>query len=105
MSTIEAMRQEFEREAETTRRVLDRVPGDRLGWKPHDKSWSLGQLALHVATVPGAIAELSQKSPFQIPRFEQPSAGSTAELQAAFDRSLMTAREILGRMNDESLGA
>jgi uncharacterized damage-inducible protein DinB len=99
------MRQEFEREAETTRRVLDRVPGDRLGWKPHDRSWSLGQLALHVATVPGAIAELSQKSPFQIPRFEQPSAGSTAELQAAFDRSLATAREILGRMNDESLGA
>ena len=50
---IDALLQELEQEAQTTRRVLERVPADKLAWKPHDKSMSLGQLALHVATVPG----------------------------------------------------
>jgi len=51
---IDALLQELEQEAQTTRRVLERVPGDKLAWKPHDKSMSLGQLALHVATCPGS---------------------------------------------------
>src|ERR1041384_624152 len=71
MSPIEVILQELEQEAQTTRRVLERVPDDRLGWKPHDKSMSLGQLALHIAVLPGTIAELSQMSPFPVPKFEQ----------------------------------
>ena len=74
MSTIEMLLQELAQEAQTTRRVLERVPDDRLGWKPHERSMSLGQLALHIATMPGTIAELSQISPFPVPTFEQPSA-------------------------------
>jgi len=104
MSTVNALLQELEQEAKTTRRLLERVPGDRLGWKPHDKSMSLGQLALHVAIVPGAIAEMSQKSPFPLPQFTQPSATSAAELVPALERSVAKAREILRTMNDESLG-
>jgi uncharacterized damage-inducible protein DinB len=104
MSTVNALLQELEQEAKTTRRVLERVPGDRLGWKPHDKSMSLGQLALHVAIVPGAIAEMSQKSPFPLPQFTQPSATSAAELVPALEQSVAKAREILRTMNDESLG-
>jgi DinB family len=57
MAIIEAMLQELEQEAQTTRRVLERVPNDRLAWKPHDKSMSLGQLAMHVASVPGSRPE------------------------------------------------
>src|SRR5258705_11367214 len=104
MSTVELLLQELEQEAQTTRRVLERVPGDRLAWKPHDKSMSLGQLALHVATVPGAIAEISRVSPFPLPKFEQPSVGSAAELLPALDRSIAKAREILGGMDDAALG-
>ena len=59
MSIIKALLLELEQEAETTRRVLERVPGDRLSWKPHAKSMSLGQLALHVATIPGNVAQLA----------------------------------------------
>src|SRR4029077_12807388 len=47
---------ELDQEAQTTKRVLDRVPGDRLSWKPHPKAFSLGQLALHIAAVPGGVA-------------------------------------------------
>jgi uncharacterized damage-inducible protein DinB len=103
MSMIEALLQELEHEAQTTRRVLERVPGDRLGWKPHDKSMSLGQLALHVASVPGAIATLAGQSPCPVPTFQQPSAASAAELLPALERSLATARETLRAMDDASL--
>jgi hypothetical protein len=48
---------ELTREAETTRRVLERVPQDKLAWKPHARSMSLGQLALHGAQTPGAVAQ------------------------------------------------
>jgi uncharacterized damage-inducible protein DinB len=104
MSMINALLQELDQEARTTRRVLERVPADRLAWKPHDRSMSLGQLALHVATVPGAIAEISQLSPFPLPKFEQPSPASAAELLPALDESIAKARKVLGSMNDEALG-
>jgi len=103
MSTVELLLQELEQEAQTTRRVLERVPNDRLSWKPHDRSMSLGQLALHIASVPGAIAEISQISPFPVPNFEQPSATSAAELIPALDESLEKARTILRRLDDADL--
>jgi uncharacterized damage-inducible protein DinB len=103
MSTIDNLLQELEQEAQTTRRVLERVPGDRLTWKPHDRSMSLGQLALHVASVPGAIAEISQISPFPVPKFEQPSATSAAELVPALEQSLAKARTILRKLDDADL--
>lgn len=104
MSQIQGMLQELEQEAQTTRRVLEQVPADRLGWKPHDRSWTLGQLALHVATVPGAIAELSQLSSLPLPTFQQPSPASAAEILPAFDQSIARAKEILRGMNEDALG-
>jgi len=103
MSTVELLLQELEQEAQTTRRVLERVPNDRLAWKPHDRSMSLGQLALHIASVPGAIAEISQISPFPVPKFEQPSAKSASELIPALEESLAKARTILGKLDDADL--
>ena len=52
MAIADALIGELEQEAATTRRVLERVPEDKLSWKPHDKSMSLGQLAQHVAQIP-----------------------------------------------------
>ena len=103
MSAIDLLIQELEQETQTTRRVLERVPGDRLTWKPHDRSMSLGQLALHIATVPGAIAEISRISPFPIPEFVQPSASSAAELVPALEQSVTKAKTILREMNDADL--
>ena len=104
MSTIEALLQELDQEARTTRRVLERVPGDRLGWKPHDKSMSLGQLALHVATVPGGVAQIAIQSPFPLPEFKQPSAASAAELIPALEQSVAKAQEIIRTIDDAALG-
>ena len=59
MKIIDGLLAELEQEATTTRRVLERIPQAHLTWKPHPKSMSLGQLALHVATVPGNVAEIA----------------------------------------------
>jgi uncharacterized damage-inducible protein DinB len=52
MPLVEALLPEFDREMSLTRKILERVPEDRFDWKPHQKSYSLGQLAQHVATIP-----------------------------------------------------
>jgi uncharacterized damage-inducible protein DinB len=103
MATIDALLQELEQEARTTRRVLERVPEDQLGWKPHAKSMTLGQLALHVASVPGAVAEIAMQSPHPVPQFSQPSAKSAAELVPTLDKSVAKARELLGGLDDAAL--
>jgi hypothetical protein len=58
MRLIDPILSELEQEAHATRRVLARVPDAHLSWRPHPKSFSLGQLALHVATIPGNVAQL-----------------------------------------------
>jgi uncharacterized damage-inducible protein DinB len=104
MTTAELL-QELEQEAETTRRVLARVPDEALDWRPHARSLSLGQLAMHVASVPGAIADLATRPGFDIDTtIPRPSATNTAELLATLDRSLADARAALGAMPDTALG-
>ena len=103
MSKIEAFIQELAQEAQTTRRVLERVPGDRLEWKPNPKSMSLGQLALHVATIPGNVSGILRQSPFSMPQFTQPGATSSAELIPALEQSVATANENLRAIGDSGL--
>jgi uncharacterized damage-inducible protein DinB len=106
MVTMNELLQELEHEAGSTRRVLQQVPQDHFDWKPHPKSMSLGQLALHVATIPGAIADVCSRPTFdvrtQIPR---PTPASSAELLAALNQSVATAKKILGGMGDAALTA
>ncbi len=106
MITKDDVLQELEQEALATRRTLEHVPQDQLLWKPHERSMTLGQLALHIAVIPGAIAELASNSEFdantQIPR---PNPANIAELMAAYDLSLEKARTILGAMDDATLAS
>jgi len=106
MAMIDGMLQELEQEAQTTRRVLERVPDDRLTWRPHERARTLGELALHVAIVPGGVAELvASPSPAQAPQFVDPSPSSVAELIPALQQSVAKAKNVLGGMNDADLMA
>jgi len=106
MALIDSMLQELEQEAQTTRRVLERVPDDRLTWRPHRKARTLGELALHVAMVPGAVAQLvASPSPAQAPNFTDPSPKSASELVPALDESIATARKVLGPLDDAALNS
>lgn len=104
MSMIHALIQELEQEAQTTRRVLERVPGERLEWKPNPKSMSLGQLSLHVATIPGFVSDIARQSPFSFPKMVQASAASSAELIPALDASVARAKTNLLAIGESGLG-
>jgi uncharacterized damage-inducible protein DinB len=104
MKMIDVLLAEMDQEAQSTARVLERVPQAQLSWRPHAKSFSLGQLALHVATIPGMVSELAAQSSIpEPPRFIQAEAATAAELVPALKASLAKAREVLGGMDDAKL--
>ena len=106
MTIANGLLAELEQEAATTRRVLERVPQAHLSWKPHVKSMSLGQLALHVATVPGLVAELAAVDVVPVPpAFVQPEAATSAELVPALADSVARAKKAIGGFDDGKMGA
>jgi uncharacterized damage-inducible protein DinB len=106
MKMIDGLLAELEQEAQTTRRVLERIPQAHLTWKPHPKSMSLGQLALHVATVPGTVAEIAAKDTILEPSaFIHPEAATTTELVPALTESVARAKRALGGFDDAMMGA
>jgi uncharacterized damage-inducible protein DinB len=106
MKIIDGLLAELEQEAQTTRRVLERIPQAHLSWKPHPKSMSLGQLALHVATVPGNVAELAALDTVpEPPAFVQPEAATASELVPSLTNSVAKAKQLLGGFDDASMTA
>jgi uncharacterized damage-inducible protein DinB len=103
MALIDGLLQELELEAQTTKRVLERVPDDKLTWRPHARARTLGELALHVAQVPGNVAEIAAQSQIQAPQFADPSPARASELVPALDDSIAKARSLLGGMDDAAL--
>jgi uncharacterized damage-inducible protein DinB len=104
MKMIDVLLAEMDQEAQSTARVLERVPQAKLSWRPHAKSMSLGQLALHVATIPGNVAELASHATIpEPPAFIQAEAATSAELVPALKASLAKAREVLGGLDDAKL--
>jgi uncharacterized damage-inducible protein DinB len=91
---------ELEQEAETTRRVLERIPEARLSWRPHPKSLSLGQLALHVATIPGSVAQVAALDSMERPQFDRPEPKSKREVLEALGPSVASAIEFLRGLDD-----
>ena len=106
MKIIDTLLAELEQEAQSTARVLERVPQEHLSWRPHAKSFSLGQLALHVATIPGTIAQLvAMDTVSGPPAFVQPEAATAAELVPALKAGIAQARETLGGLDDAAMMA
>ena len=106
MSIIDVILAELEQEAQATERVLARVPQAHLSWRPHPKSFSLGQLALHVATNPGNVAQLVAMDLLASPPTGvQAEAATAAELVPTMKASIATARELLGGFDDAAMMA
>ena len=99
---VEPILSEFREEIPATRRVLERVPADKLSWKPHPKSRSLGELAMHVASIP-AMAERIAKTDEFTARSAAPAVANTVEdIRAAFEKNARAAEEHLGQMSDQT---
>jgi len=104
MSIAQSFLSEFEAQASATRKFLERLPADKLTWKPHTKSMTAGQLALHLALVPGAIVRLVENNPAPAQsRFEFPQPATKAEILDAFDESVATVRGSLPKFNDAAM--
>jgi uncharacterized damage-inducible protein DinB len=105
--TLEPILNEFREEAVITRRILERIPNDKLSWKPHQKSMTLGQLALHIANVPGRLANALRQEQLEIPasNFDPPVPKNVEEIHTAFEQSCKTAEDFLSSISEQAAQA
>jgi uncharacterized damage-inducible protein DinB len=95
---------EFEAQATITRRYLERLPADKLTWKPHEKSMTAGQLALHIALTPGRLLPFVKNNPAQAPNFgNYPQPASREEILKTFDESVASVRGLLPTFDDAAM--
>ena len=105
MALIDPILDELSREAETTRRVLTRLPEDKLGWKPHEKSKSLGDLAWHVATIPPRIAAIAEADDVDALTFKAKAKPDSVQgIVDGFEEGIREARQRLASFSDDQLG-
>ncbi len=110
MAMNQALLGEFDHEMANTRKALQRVPEEKLDWKPHAKSFSMGALAAHIAFIP-QWAKMTMETPqFDLNppggrQVQPPAYKSRAELLAAFDQGVSEARAAIAAATDQSLSA
>jgi uncharacterized damage-inducible protein DinB len=105
MPIAESILPEFDHETATTRMLLERVPADKAEWKPHVKSMSLGQLAMHIANLPQWASFTLERTEFDTnppdgTRITTPMFQSAAHLLQSYDAGVSAARALLVRMTD-----
>ena len=96
---------EFEAQAPVTRKFIERLPADKLTWKPHDRSMTAGQLAYHLAFVPGGVIRGAQQSQIAPPDFVHHQPTSIKEILDAYDQSIATVREVMPTFDDAAMHA
>lgn len=106
MSIAEALVPEFDHEMTVTRKVLERVPEDRFDWKPHHKSFSMRDLAQHVATIPMWGQMTLAQPEIDLGGFPPPApVTSRAELLSMFDTNAAATRAALVGKSDAEFAA
>ena len=101
MSISAALLPEFDAEMATTRRTLERVPDNKLGWKPHERSMSLGRLASHIAEMPSWGAIGLNLDALDMGNYKPWEGASRAEILAVFDKNVAEARTAMAAASDE----
>lgn len=104
----DALLPEFDQEMANTRKVLERCPEDKFGWKPHPKSFAMGSLATHIVNMVGWTTDTIQKDSFDIappgaPPYKEEPYTSTKDLLAQFDKNAASARAALAGASDEAM--
>lgn len=100
-STIEALLTEFQEEMPAVRRILDRVPTEKISWRPHPKSRTLGELALHVANLPGIAEKIITLDEFTPGGGPPTIVTSREQVLAAFEKSAAAGEQALRGLTDE----
>jgi hypothetical protein len=109
MSYAEMILPEYDQEMAGARRVLERIPEDKLEWRAHPKSNTLAWNANHLAEIPGWVGPTLAHAVFDMappggPRYESPKLTSRKEILELFDRNVADGRKAINKVRDESLG-
>ena len=96
---------ELQREAISTRKMLERVPAEAFDWTPHEKSTGLGQLAQHLVKLLAFVKPTLTTDEYDLAsgEFQSPVLTNAEELVAGFDKNLSEAIDFLSRVTDEEL--
>ena len=99
---------EFDHEMANTRKALERVPEEKFGWKPHEKSMSLGRLASHLAEIPSYTSRTMESESLDVrppgqPPYQPLTTASRAEVLELFDKNVAAARTALAAASDSQL--
>jgi uncharacterized damage-inducible protein DinB len=100
---------EFEHEMANTRKVLERIPEDKIDWQPHPKSHTIGWNANHLAEIPGWVTGVLTQSSWEIAPvgsepYRTPKLTSRKEILDLFDRNVAAARKAIAAVKDEDVG-
>ena len=104
MKIIDWVATQFNQEAKTTRRHLERLPNDKLDWRPHEKSYTAGALASHIVECITFTPDIFTKNElnFDPATYKPYLAASTTELLEAFDKSVAEGKRVLAATDDEA---
>jgi len=105
MDIIQALLKEMETEAATTRKMLQLVPVDKFGWKPHDKSMTMQNLAVHIAELPSwvSMALTTSELDFAAMNYKPTPVNDTKDLLSIFETSLATGTGALKNAKEDDL--
>ncbi|MDB5134394.1 MAG: damage-inducible protein DinB [Mucilaginibacter sp.] len=103
MTTIEKLLKEMDQEAETTRKMLSRVPNDKYDWQPHEKSMTIRRLATHIADIPSWVemAICDDELDFATSTHKEPVINKTDELLSFFEESQAKGKAALANAKEE----
>ena len=109
MTYAETLLPEFDQEMASTRKVLERIPDDKLDWQAHPKSRSIGWNANHVADLPSWIVAVLTGPSFDIAPVggearSTPKVASGREIVEMFDRNVAAARRAIAEVKDDEVG-
>lgn len=108
MTVSQSFLPEYDQEMATTRRMLERIPDDKFGWKPHEKSMELGRLSIHLAEIPGWVRMTIDRdsidvAPVDGPAYTPPLLKTRNDVVALFDKNVAEGRESLEGASDENM--
>jgi len=108
MGLSEAMLPEFDQEMASTRKTLERVPDNKLAWRPHEKSMTMGRLATHVAEIPNWAILTIEKDVLDIappgaPPYQPQQVKSQKEVLEMFEKNVLAARAAIAGATDQHL--
>ncbi|HEV2521377.1 MAG TPA: DinB family protein [Candidatus Acidoferrales bacterium] len=103
MPIADSMLMEIDMEEKTTRRVLERIPENKLTWKPHPKAYSLGQLAMHIAVAQGRVATAAINDVHEFAPAALPDPKSCKEIMDALSASTSKAKQVVKSFDDAQM--